>query len=379
MLASTSLWIWTLSILRLSRYVHSGELRVILTGKTDPHWNHFQFARFQAVLDEFQKFPNTAGVFVGNEVITTKEGSAAAPYVLAAARDMKSYRNEKGYREIPVGYSAADIAELRPMLQNYLACLESPHERLDFYSLNAYEWCGPSSYEVSGYDMLEKNATGYPIPIFFSETGCNTVPPRTFGDQSAIFGPEMSDTWSGAMVYEWIQETNNYGLISYGALPEASATTDPMLVQDGFTRKGSPTPMSPDFTNLKSQWATLSPTGVALSDYKKSTSALQPPACPDSTTRGWTVDAKSPLPTLGQSYSERVQVTTTGTATGAGNSGNSGHSGTSASRPESQHETTTSMHNGANAVSVAGYASTDYLVTMSIMLCSVVGFTALWL
>lgn len=343
-----------------------------MTDKTDPHWNQAQFASFQAVLDEFQKFPNTAGVFVGNEVITTKEGSAAAPYVLAAARDIKSYRNEKGYREIPVGYSAADIAELRPMLQNYLACYENPHERLDFYSLNAYEWCGQSSYKVSGYNILEKNATGYPIPIFFSETGCNTVPPRTFGDQSAIFGPEMSGTWSGAMIYEWIQETNNFGLISYGPLPKASATSDPMLVQDGFTRKGSPTPVSPDFSNLKAEWATLSPTGVALSDYKKSTSALQPPACPDSTTRGWKVDAKSPLPTLGQTYNERVQATATGTTTGASNSG------TSAGRPESQHETT-GAHNSANAVSVAGYAGTDYLVTMSIMLCSVVGFTALWL
>jgi len=32
--------------------------------------------------------------------------SIAAPYVKAAARDMKAYRNSKGYRNIPVGYSA---------------------------------------------------------------------------------------------------------------------------------------------------------------------------------------------------------------------------------------------------------------------------------
>ena len=56
----------------------------------------------------------------------------------------------------------------------------------------------------------------YPVPIFFSEDGCNTVPPRTFSDQHAIFTSPMSDLWSGAIIYEWIQEVNGYGLIQYG-------------------------------------------------------------------------------------------------------------------------------------------------------------------
>ena len=100
--------------------------------------------------------------------------------VKAAARDMKAYRDSKGYRKIPIGYSAADIADLRPNLQNYLACGGNSSETLDFFSLNAYEWCGDSSYTESGYSALQKNASDYPIPIFFSETGCNTVKPRTF-------------------------------------------------------------------------------------------------------------------------------------------------------------------------------------------------------
>ena len=45
--------------------------------QTAPHWNETQFDRFKAVLDEFQKYENTAGVLVGNEVLTTAEGSAA--------------------------------------------------------------------------------------------------------------------------------------------------------------------------------------------------------------------------------------------------------------------------------------------------------------
>jgi len=145
--------------------------------------------------------------------------------MLAAAADVKNYRKAKGYREIPVGYSATDTAVLRPMLQDYLVCRPNVTERLDFYSLNSYEWCGnDATFQTSGYTQLQALFEDYPVPIFFSEDGCNTVPPRTFSDQSAIFGPEMVDTWSGAIIYEWIQETNNYGLISYG--PQQAATVN---------------------------------------------------------------------------------------------------------------------------------------------------------
>jgi hypothetical protein len=46
---------------------------------------------------------------------------------------MKAYRDSKGYRKIPVGYSAADIAELRPMLQNYLTCGNNTEDTVDFF------------------------------------------------------------------------------------------------------------------------------------------------------------------------------------------------------------------------------------------------------
>lgn len=75
--------------------------------------------------------------------------SEAAPYIKAAARDLKAYRTSKGYREIPVGYSAADIAELRPMLQDYLTCGGNASNNVDFFSLNSYEWCGSVSFPAS--------------------------------------------------------------------------------------------------------------------------------------------------------------------------------------------------------------------------------------
>ncbi|GES61872.1 glycoside hydrolase family 72 protein [Aspergillus terreus] len=274
-----------------------------------PYWTRDQFNKYKAVLDEFQQYDNTAGFLIGNEVLSTAAGSPAAPYVLAATRDMKSYRNEKGYRQIPIGYTAADIAELRPMLQNYLACRPDPAERLDFFGLNAYEWCGAASYETSGYRTLQHQAADYPIPIFFSETGCNAAPPRTFDDQAAIFGPDMSATWSGAIIYEWIQEANHYGLINYGPYAPDAPPSD-TLVQDGYTRQGVPTPVAPDFDNLKAQWKTLSPSSVALSDYIQSTAAIKPPACPASTPGGWAVDPSAPLPTLGQTFHPAPPVAT---------------------------------------------------------------------
>lgn len=34
-----------------------------------PEWDKERFTAYQKVLDEFQKYDNTAGVFVGNEVL----------------------------------------------------------------------------------------------------------------------------------------------------------------------------------------------------------------------------------------------------------------------------------------------------------------------
>ena len=67
-----------------------------------------------------------------------------------------------------------------------------------------------------------------------------------------------------------------------------------------FGRHGQPTTISPDYANLKSQWATLSPSGVALSTY--STISVTPVACPTSAVSGsynWPVDPSARLPTLG--------------------------------------------------------------------------------
>ncbi|KAL3426758.1 1,3-beta-glucanosyltransferase [Phlyctema vagabunda] len=287
-------------------------------------WNQTQFEAYAKVMDAFHSYDNTMAFFIGNENIALANQSLAAPYLKAAARDLKGHRDQKGYRAIPVGYSAADISELRPMLQNYLACGTNASETVDFFGLNAYEWCGESSFEVSGYETLNDYAEGYSVPIFFSETGCNTVKPRTFQDQTAIFGPQMNSLWSGAIIYEWINETNAYGLIKYG--DDVSPTVVASGVVAGISVTGVPTPVVPDFANLQSQWATLTPTGIASSAYVIST--ITPPACPASTAGGWLVDGDVALPTIGQTQGQSSASPTqtsspTGTGTGSAASASS--------------------------------------------------------
>lgn len=167
----------------------------------------------------------------------------------------------------------------------------------------------------SGYVNLQEQAKNFPVPIFFSETGCNTPGPRLFEDQAAIFGPEMVEDWSGAIIYEWIEETNNYGLISYG--PKVDPTVTGKDIYDGFTRAGTPTPVQPDFSNLSEQWAKITPTGVAKADYDPKIVSTR--ACPSSTPEGWLVDGNVAVPTLGASlgtgtYTPTASASDTGAA-----------------------------------------------------------------
>ncbi|KUI73737.1 1,3-beta-glucanosyltransferase gel3 [Cytospora mali] len=320
----------------------------------DPGWSKTQYDAYAAVMDEFQKYDNTLGFFVGNEVIAQASQSLAAPYIKAAARDMKAYRDSKGYRQIPVGYSAADIAELRPMLQDFLTCSEDASDNIDFFSLNSYEWCGDATYSTSGYTNLEAQAVKFPVPIFFSETGCNVGGPRTFADQAAIFGDEMVNDWSGSIIYEWIQETNDYGLITYG--PPADPTAVASNVVAGYTRAGTPTPVSPDFANLKAQWATLTPAGIKKAD--ENTATLSTRACPaaSSGAGAWLVDGDVKLPTIGQALATASSTSGSSNgaaATGTGASGtNTGSSATSTGSSATSTKSTFGCDDGVHTPAV---------------------------
>jgi hypothetical protein len=62
-------------------------------GMAQPQWNESQYEAYQTVMDVFHKYDNLGSFFVGNEVLTSPNTDVAAPYVKAAAADMKAYRD----------------------------------------------------------------------------------------------------------------------------------------------------------------------------------------------------------------------------------------------------------------------------------------------
>jgi len=124
---------------------------------------------------------------------------------------------------------------------------------------------------------------GYPVPVFFSEDGCNVVRPRTFSDMPSIFGPNMTPILSGAIIYEWTQEANDYGIIQYPDTTIQNSVSVPI---------GSPVPLDPEFDTLMSVWAAVSPSSIAESAYTPQKTTF---ACP-ATVSGWTIDPNASLP-----------------------------------------------------------------------------------
>lgn len=176
-----------------------------------PQWNNALYARYTSVIDSLANYTNVLGFFAGNEVTNNASNTDASAFVKAAVRDMKSYIADKGYRKIGVGYAADDDADIRQQIREYFDC-GTDAERIDFFGLNIYEWCGDSSFKESGYADRTKDFADYDIPAFFSEYGCNAVQPRQFTEVQALFGPEMTGVWSGGIVYMYFQEVNNYGM-----------------------------------------------------------------------------------------------------------------------------------------------------------------------
>lgn len=117
-----------------------------------------------ATIDAFEKYSNTLLFFSGNEVINSDNNTNCAPYIKAVTRDMKQYIGNRGYRSIPVGYSAADVESNRYDMAQYMNC-GTDDQRSDFYSFNDYSWCDPSSYTTSGWDQKVAQYGNYSIPL----------------------------------------------------------------------------------------------------------------------------------------------------------------------------------------------------------------------
>ncbi|KAI5965803.1 PHR1 [Candida pseudojiufengensis] len=182
--------------------------------RNEPDWNLDHYDRYTRVVDKLSEYSNVLGFFAGNEVTNNRSNTDASPFVKAAVRDIKKYIDEQDdMRKIPVGYSSNDDEDTRIAIADYFAC-GSIEERADFFGINMYEWCGNSTYEESGYQDRTEEFEHLPIPLFFSEYGCNVNRPRLFTEVGTLYSPQMSNIWSGGIVYMYFEEENQYGLVS---------------------------------------------------------------------------------------------------------------------------------------------------------------------
>ncbi|KAL8711909.1 MAG: hypothetical protein Q9225_007046 [Loekoesia sp. 1 TL-2023] len=188
-------------------------------GDLTSSYNSAYLNRIFAVVEAFKDYPNTLGFFGGNEVMQDPgSGANVPPYLRAVTRDLKNYIAKNSPRNIPVGYSAADVRDILADSFAYLSCdidgNAADMSRIDFFGLNSYSWCGDVTFKDAGYDILVQMFSNTTIPVFFSEYGCNKVEPRLFTEVQALYGPNMTGVMSGGIIYEYVQEvSNNYGLV----------------------------------------------------------------------------------------------------------------------------------------------------------------------
>ncbi|KAI0144111.1 glycoside hydrolase family 72 protein [Hypoxylon sp. NC0597] len=294
--------------------------------KPAPSYNDVYLQSVFATIDEFAKYDNTLAFFSGNEVINDNpESVKSAPYVKATTRDMRQYIGSRGYRKIPVGYSAADVSSNRMQTAYYFNC-GTDDERSDFFAFNDYSWCAPSSFEQSGWDQKVKNFTGYGLPIFLSEWGCITNS-RDFEELSALMSDQMSSVYSGGLMYEYSREGNGYGIV------ELSGDSD-SVKED------------PEFANFQSALKKY-PAPSGDGGFTKTTTSVACPTVDDI----WDLDEWGPsnLPAIPEGA---VKYMSQGAGTGPGLKGdgsqNAGGTSTGTASPGSGSVTATaSGHNGS--------------------------------
>ncbi|RAK99596.1 glycoside hydrolase family 72 protein [Aspergillus ibericus CBS 121593] len=236
---------------------------------SDPQWNLELYDFYASVVDSLANYTNTLGFFAGNENSNSANTTGASAFVKAAVRDMKAYIKTKGYRSIGVGYSAADVTEIRDDLVAYFNCGDQD-DAVDFFGDNVYEWCGDSTYTESGYNVMTEDLKNYSVPYFFSEYGCITVQPRSFSNVPVMYGSEMDYWLSGGIVYEYFQDANDYGLVS---------------ISDGDVVT------STAFSSYSKEINSVSPTGTNSASYTPTNTVAR--SCP---TVGSSWDAASNLP-----------------------------------------------------------------------------------
>lgn len=242
--------------------------------RDDPLWDVTLHKRYTDVIDSLAKYTNVIGFFAGNEVTNNATNTPASAYVKAAVRDTKAHIKSKGYRWMGVGYAANDDPDIREDIAHYFNC-GNQSQAIDFWGYNIYEWCGKSSFKLSGYDKQVEFFKSYSVPVFFAEYGCNLpngAAGRIWDETTALYSDDMTGVISGGIVYMYFQEANDYGLVSVSG---GQATT------------------LKDYGALQTKMASVNPSSTSMDAYTPTNS---PAACPDLAST-WHVKGESLPPT----------------------------------------------------------------------------------
>ncbi|KAF8898482.1 glycoside hydrolase family 72 protein [Infundibulicybe gibba] len=229
------------------------DLALPLNGSIDrivPSWSTNILNQYIKTIDAFSKYDNVLAFNVGNEVVVNN-GTAVAPFVKAAARDVKAYLESKKSNAL-VGYAAINgAATFRDPLANYLTCdpdgKGSGATAIDLYGLNDYEWCGDSSFQAA-YAGTTGDFAGYNVPAYFSEFGCITPGPRLWTEPTALFSSDMSPVWSGGIAFSYFPASSvqgQFGMVNISSDGKTVTTSDDYdKLKDNYS-KVTATPNTP--------------------------------------------------------------------------------------------------------------------------------------
>ncbi|KAN0063211.1 1,3-beta-glucanosyltransferase [Thecaphora frezii] len=232
------------------------ELALPLNGsinRAEPSWDVGLLSQYTDTIDAFAKYDNLLAVGLANEVVTQDSNTNAAPFIKAAARDIKAYLKAQKHDRILTSYASTDGAagldNWRDQLAHYLTC-GSDDVSIDLYGLNSYAWCGNSSYNGSGYATLVQEFANLPVAAYLSEFGCVqglNGQPRPWTEVAALLSAPMTNTFSGGIAFSYFPQQSglDYGMVS--------------VQGNGVTVR------NPDWDNLRHAYASATPPATAPS------------------------------------------------------------------------------------------------------------------
>jgi hypothetical protein len=198
--------------------------------RASPSWTTNLLDEYIRTIDAFHKYPNVLAYNIGNEVISTPRNTYAAPYVKAAARDIKAYLRSINSNAL-VGYAAVDgEADFRDAVAHYMTC-GNDTETIDLYGLNNYQWCGASSLSASNWNTIAQGFSDMTVPTYMSEYGCITSPPRLWTEVAALLATPVSDVFSGGIAFSYFPTSDGYGM--------TTITGDTVTPNADFARLGA--------------------------------------------------------------------------------------------------------------------------------------------